>query len=191
MRQYSLIDQIIIKFENYRTEKPDVSAKRSAALMRVNHTGEVCAQALYLGQACVTSDPILEKKLNQAAKEEQVHLEWCKERIAELKDKTSILNPLFAAGSFIIGAAAGLAGDKVSLGFLAETEHQVVKHIDKHLNLLPIDDTKSREILLKMREDELRHATHAIQDGGIPLPFLVKKTMSFMSKIMTSLTRFF
>lgn len=198
MRQYNFIDRLIIKLETFNQneafqknkDQPKKDDAFSASLMRVNHTGEVCAQALYLGQALVTKDPELEQKLNQAAAEEHQHLQWCKERITELKDQTSILNPFFAVTSFGIGAAAGLMGDKISLGFLAETEHQVVKHLDKHLALLPSEDTKSREILLQMREDELRHATHAIQDGGVTLPFIVRKVMGLMSKVMTGLTRY-
>lgn len=138
----------------------------SIPFMRINHAGEVCAQALYHGQALVARNKLLENKLLKAAEEEQQHLDWCSERINELGGKKSILNPLWAVGSFAVGALAGLAGDKISLGFIAETERQVTEHLDKHLALLPADDDKSREILIKMREDEKKHATEAIQEGG-------------------------
>lgn len=196
MRHYSLFDQLIIKLENLQCSNStecssNIDEKHSAALMRVNHSGEVSAQALYLGQALVARDPNLEKKLNQAAEEEKLHLEWCEDRIKELNGKTSVLNPIWAVGSFGIGCVAGLMGDKISLGFLAETEYQVVQHIDKHLEHLPKNDLKSREILKKMREDELRHATHAEQAGGVLFPSLIRKLMSAISKIMTRTAYYF
>ncbi len=217
MRQLSLVDQIISKidktlfksgtnsfsntisqrigktqsFDNNQSSVHQLSVNQlSVRLMRVNHTGEVCAQALYQGQALVARNKDLESKLRKAAEEEQEHLLWCSSRILELGGKTSLLNPIFAVGSFGIGVIAGLAGDKVSLGFIAETEHQVMRHLDKHLQELPDDDSKSREILIKMREDECRHATQALQNGGITLPPTIQKLMKFTAKIMTFSTRY-
>jgi ubiquinone biosynthesis monooxygenase Coq7 len=163
---------------------------KSAALMRINHSGEVCAQALYLGQAFVARDKKLAKQLYQAADEEQTHLQWCKKRVAELNGKTSLLNPLWALGSFGIGVIAGLAGDKISLGFLAETENQVTHHLEKHLNNISPLDKKSIAILEKMREDEKKHATHAIAMGGVALPKPICKIMTLCSKIMTTTARY-
>jgi 3-demethoxyubiquinol 3-hydroxylase len=190
MRQLSLFDQIIIALESKKNgfyPKKNIISER---LMRINHSGEVCAQALYLGQAYATQNPSLENKLKNAAMEEQIHLSWCKNRINELNGRTSLLNPIWAAGSFGIGVIAGLAGDKISLGFLAETEHQVVRHLDKHLDLLPESDTISREILTKMREDELRHATNALNEGGTQLPKFIRGIMSIVSRIMTTTAKY-
>lgn len=164
---------------------------KSATLMRINHSGEVCAQALYLGQALVARNKELAKQLYQAADEEQTHLKWCQERIIELNGKTSRLNPLWSIGSFGIGVVAGLAGDKISLGFLAETENQVTHHLEKHLNTISPRDTKSIAILEKMRADEQKHATHAIAMGGVALPKPICKIMALCSKIMTTTARFF
>ncbi len=164
--------------------------KQSIALMRVNHCGEVCAQALYLGQALVAHDPSLAKELYQAAAEEKQHLNWCAHRIHELNGQLSLLNPIFAVTSFGIGIIAGLAGDKISLGFLAETENQVTRHLEKHLTLLPAEDLTSRAILTQMHEDEQQHATHAIQLGGIELPGPICFGMQIFSKIMTITTRY-
>jgi len=190
MRHFTLFDQIILKLENLDSHFRPTTDKLSESLMRVNHSGEVCAQALYLGQALVARNPEIEAKLNEAAKEEEAHLEWCRTRIEDLNGKTSLLNPLWAVGSFGIGVTAGLMGDKVSLGFLAETEYQVVRHIEKHLTLLPVEDHKSREILLKMREDELRHATNALHAGGIRFPGVIRGLMNCASKIMTFTARY-
>jgi 3-demethoxyubiquinol 3-hydroxylase len=162
----------------------------SLSLMRVNHSGEICAQALYHGQALMARDPELETRLKEAAEEEQSHLDWCEKRILALGGKTSLLNPFWTMGSFGIGAIAGLLGDKISLGFIAETEHQVTAHIDKHLELLPKEDQESREILLKMREDECRHATNAIENGGVPLPFWARSLMAATAKVMTITARY-
>ncbi len=168
-------------------EAPLEDAQRllSASLMRVNHSGEICAQALYQGQAVTARDTAAKQALEQAAREETEHLAWTERRIAELGGSKSVLNPLFYAGSFAIGAAAGLLGDKWSLGFLAETERQVVKHLEGHLARLPADDHKSRAILQQMRDDEAKHATSALNHGGAELPEPVKAAMKASSKAMT------
>lgn len=157
----------------------------AAALMRVNHTGEVCAQALYQGQALTARDSGARAALEEAAREETEHLAWTEQRIAELGGSKSLLNPLFYAGSFAIGAAAGALGDRWNLGFLAETERQVVKHLEGHLARLPVQDRKSRAIVEQMREDEARHATTALRHGGAELPGPVKAAMQASSKVMT------
>jgi ubiquinone biosynthesis monooxygenase Coq7 len=162
----------------------------SAALMRVNHSGEVCAQALYLGQAWVARDKKLAKQLYEAAEEEQTHLKWCKHRLTELNAKSSFLNPAWALGSFGIGVLAGLAGDKISLGFLAETENQVTNHLEKHLNKISPHDIKSIAILKQMQEDEKRHASHAVALGGTALPKPICKLMALCSKVMTTAARY-
>lgn len=154
-------------------------------LMRINHTGEICAQALYQGQALTARLPNVRDKMEQAATEENDHLAWTEQRAHELGTHTSYLNPLFYAGSFAIGALAGAAGDKWSLGFVAETERQVVRHLDEHLAQLPAQDEKSRAILQQMREDEGHHATTAIESGAAELPPPVKRLMQLMSKVMT------
>jgi ubiquinone biosynthesis monooxygenase Coq7 len=159
-----------------------------AALMRVNHTGEVCAQALYEGQALTARDEAVKAALERAAREETEHLAWTERRIAELGDRKSSLNPLFYAGSFAIGAVTGLLGDRLSLGFLAETERQVVEHLSAHLERLPSEDAKSRAILEQMREDEGRHATSALEHGAAELPEPAKRAMRFASGIMTRTT---
>lgn len=157
----------------------------AAALMRVNHTGEVCAQALYQGQAMTARDSNARAALEEAALEETEHLAWTEQRIAELGGRKSLLNPLFYAGSFAIGAAAGALGDRWNLGFLAETERQVVKHLEGHLARLPAEDHKSRAIVGQMRDDEARHATTALRHGGAELPAPVKAAMQASSKVMT------
>ncbi len=164
------------------------AAQRSlaAALMRVNHAGEVCAQALYQGQALTARDSAARAALEQAAEEETEHLAWTERRIAELGGRKSLLNPLWYAGSFAIGAASGLLGDKWNLGFLAETERQVVRHLDGHLGRLPADDRRSRAIVEQMREDEARHATSAMKHGAAELPAPVRVAMQVSSKVMTN-----
>ncbi len=159
----------------------------SASLMRINHTGEVCAQALYLGQSLVTQNPSLKKLFNDAALEEADHLHWCETRLAELSSHTSYLNPLWFTGSLLIGTCAGLLGNRFSLGFLAETENQVFAHLASHLEKLPKTDTKSRKIVKTMQEEEAVHARTAIEQGGSELPLPVKEGMRFMAKIMTNL----
>lgn len=157
----------------------------SAALMRVNHAGEVCAQALYHGQALTARDSNARAALEQAATEEGDHLAWTEGRIEELGGRKSLLNPLWYAGSFALGAAAGLLGDRWNLGFLAETERQVVAHLDGHLERLPAADTKSRSIVEQMRDDEARHATSALRHGGTALPDPVRRAMALSSRVMT------
>jgi ubiquinone biosynthesis monooxygenase Coq7 len=170
--------------------QPDTQLKSeerrlSVGLMRVNHAGEVCAQALYRGQAVGARQPLVRDKMQQAAAEENDHLAWTEARLRELGDHTSYLNPLWYTGSFLIGALASAVGDKWSLGFVAETERQVVAHLNGHLQRLPTDDQKSRAILEQMREDEGRHATVAIEAGAVSLPRPLQELMRFTSKIMT------
>ena len=157
----------------------------SLSLMRVNHAGEVCAQALYQGQALTARNREVRQQMQSAATEENDHLVWCRQRIEELGGHTSLFNPLWYGGSLLIGAATGLLGDRWSLGFLAETEHQVVNHLEGHLQRLPDSDNRSRAILEQMREDEANHKTTALQAGGRELPAAVKKLMGMTSRIMT------
>lgn len=157
----------------------------AAALMRVNHSGEICAQALYQGQALTARNSTARAALEAAAQEETEHLAWTEKRIAELGGRKSLLNPLWYAGSFAIGAAAGALGDKWNLGFLAETERQVERHLEGHLARLPESDQKSRAIVEQMRADEARHASTARQHGGAELPVPVKAAMQASSKVMT------
>jgi ubiquinone biosynthesis monooxygenase Coq7 len=154
-------------------------------LMRVNHAGEVAAQGLYQGQALTARLPDVRDKMERAAQEENDHLEWCAQRCRELGTHTSLLDPLWYAGSVAIGAAAGALGDKWSLGFLAETEHQVVAHLEGHLQRLPSHDARSRAILEQMKIDEGHHATTALQSGGADLPYPIKQAMRAASKVMT------
>jgi ubiquinone biosynthesis monooxygenase Coq7 len=163
------------------------SEKRHAAgLMRVNHVGEVCAQALYQSQKLYARNPELRKKLDQAAIEEEDHLAWCAQRLRELDARPSLLNPIWYAGSFVLGSLAGLAGDRVSLGFVAETEKQVEHHLDGHLQELPEQDHKSRAIVAQMRADEIEHGQMALQEGGIQLPSPIQFAMKWMAKVMTT-----
>ncbi|MDZ7594070.1 MAG: 2-polyprenyl-3-methyl-6-methoxy-1,4-benzoquinone monooxygenase [Thiobacillus sp.] len=157
---------------------------QAAALMRVNHVGEVCAQALYAGQALTAKNASVRAELEQAAKEETDHLAWCAQRIKELGGRTSLLNPLWFGGAFGIGVAAGLLGDKWNLGFLAETERQVEAHLDGHLQQLPQADAKSRAVVEQMKIDEARHAQTAVAHGGAPLPQPVKWAMRFAADVM-------
>jgi ubiquinone biosynthesis monooxygenase Coq7 len=169
-------------------DRPALSAAESrlaAGLMRVNHSGEVCAQALYQGQALTARNSDLKASLERAAEEENDHLHWCGRRVAELGSHTSLLNPLWYAGSLALGAAAGALGDRWNLGFLGETERQVTAHLESHLARLPAADRASRAILEQMREDEQRHATQAMQSGGAELPAPVKHLMRLSSKLMT------
>lgn len=206
--KYSLLDRVLIAIDSGirsflvkpipqrqspATNAPDnilnsSEKKQSAALMRINHAGEVCAQALYYGQAMVAKSEITKKTLLQAAAEETDHLSWCQERIHELDDHTSYLNPLWYIGAFSIGLLAGLINDQWSLGFVVETERQVEKHLQNHLTQLPYADNKSRRILQQMSEDEAEHATNALSAGAIELPEVVKLLMKGMSKIMTKTT---
>lgn len=166
----------------------DDQQKKSASLMRVNHCGEVCAQALYFGQSLTARNQHISIAMQKAADEEIDHLVWCEKRLSELNNRTSYLNPIWFTGSLAIGIMAGLAGDKVSLGFLEETENQVVKHLDKHLTLLPSIDQRSRAIVSQMKIDEAEHAILAAEQGAIHLPLPIKFTMRMTSKIMTTIS---
>jgi ubiquinone biosynthesis monooxygenase Coq7 len=160
--------------------------KHVAGLMRVNHVGEVCAQALYQSQKLVARNPQIQEMLNHSGQEEIDHLAWCETRLQELGSHTSYLNPLWYAGSFAIGLAAGLAGDKWSLGFVAETEKQVENHLESHLEKLPKDDLRSRAIVDQMRIDEIEHGQAAKNAGGVALPEPIQKMMQAISKVMTT-----
>src|SRR5690554_1641016 len=159
--------------------------KHSAGLMRVNHAGEVCAQALYRGQALTAKLPQVRKEMEEAAAEEVDHLVWCHERLDELDSHTSYLNPVWYGLSFTLGATAGLISDRVSLGFVAATEHQVCQHLESHLEKLPVADHKSRAVVEQMLEDEARHADMALAAGGIRFPAPVKRLMTLVSRAMT------
>ena len=164
----------------------DGEKKLVAALMRVNHTGEVCAQALYSGQALTANQPSIATALKQAAQEETEHLAWCEMRIQELGGHASILNPLFYASAFTLGVVAGALGDQWNLGFLAETEKQVEAHLANHLPQLPEADIKTREIIKQMQVDEAKHAEQAEEYGAAELPALAKLLMRNVSKLMTT-----
>ena len=163
----------------------------SARLMRVNHSGEVCAQALYRSQALTARSDALKKRMVQAAREENDHLRWCEDRIETLGGKKSLLNPIWYAGSFALGAVAGLIGDRWNLGFLAETERQVEKHLEGHLDRLPESDARSRAVVRQMKEDELSHATSALQAGAAELPDPIKNWMRLTSRVMTKTSHWF
>ncbi len=162
--------------------------QQSAALMRVNHVGEVCAQALYQGQALTSRSDEVRNKMQHAADEEIDHLNWCQERIEQLDGHTSYLNPVWYLGSFALGVGAGLAGDKWSLGFLAETEKQVVEHLNTHLERLPEEDKVSRAVVTQMAKDEAEHAQMAIDNGAAELPDSIKSLMRTTAKFMTSIS---
>ncbi|KRA31671.1 2-octaprenyl-3-methyl-6-methoxy-1,4-benzoquinol hydroxylase [Rhodanobacter sp. Root627] len=162
----------------------DAERRHAAGLMRVNHTGEVCAQALYFGQAALARDADNRAHLLHAAAEETDHLAWCAQRLQQLDSRPSLLNPLWYAGSYAIGAAAALVGDPVSLGFVVETEHQVEAHLAEHLEKLPAADERSRAVLTRMQADEIRHADAAQQRGGIALPFPLPQLMHASSMVM-------
>ncbi len=208
-RSYSAVDHLLMNFDiGLRTlfghppvtERPDPASacregeldederRLSGRLMRINHSGEVSAQGLYQGQALTARLPEVREKMERAALEENDHLVWCERRAKELGTHTSLLNPVWYFGSLAIGAAAGAAGDKWSLGFVAETEHQVIRHLDEHLHKMSPRDEKSRAILEQMKVDEGHHATVALHAGGAELPFPVKKLMGLMSKVMTRTT---
>lgn len=205
-RQYSFLDRICINIDQglrtlhqcpittdranpaaaIKTDSLSTAEKRhSASLMRINHTGEVCAQALYQGQALTARTQTLREQMHHASLEENDHLEWCGTRLKELGSHTSYLNPLWYTGSLALGITAGLVGDKWSLGFLAETENQVVRHLKSHLSKLSKDDYKSRAIVDQMIIDEGEHETNAINAGANVLPTVIRKLMQFTSKIMT------
>lgn len=166
-------------------EMSEADKRHAAGLMRVNHSGEVCAQALYQGQALTARNPEAVRALIEASEEETEHLAWCEKRLDELGSHKSFLNPLWYAGSFTLGALAGALGDKWNLGFLAETEHQVEGHLNEHLSELPEQDAKSRAIVEQMKIDELKHADTAIAHGGVPLPMPVRQAMQLTSKVLT------
>ncbi|MFO1351351.1 MAG: 2-polyprenyl-3-methyl-6-methoxy-1,4-benzoquinone monooxygenase [Gammaproteobacteria bacterium] len=208
-RRYSAIDSFLIGVDGVlrtvigrplTTARPDPAAaveavemtsdekRRATRLMRVNHTGEVCAQALYQGQALTARSVEIKESMRQAAAEENDHLVWCEARLKDLNGRTSALNPLFYAGSFALGAVAGALGDRVNLGFLAETENQVVRHLGRYADRLPARDYKSRAVLEAMRVDEGKHATAALEAGGMPLPGPVRLLMQAGSKLMTKTT---
>ena len=199
--RHSLIDQLLIHAdEALRTLSGAGSPARespargqpeggerepSAGLMRVNHTGEICAQALYSGQSLFARDPLVREALQSAAAEERDHLAWCRGRLAELGARPSVLDPLWYAGSFALGVASGLAGDRWSMGFLAETEEQVERHLEGHLERLPANDYRSRAVVMQMRDDERRHGATGWQLGANELPPAVKAAMRLASKVMT------
>jgi ubiquinone biosynthesis monooxygenase Coq7 len=168
------------------TVRDQVARHHAAGLMRVNHAGEIAAQALYYGQALTARDPEVRDKLLAAAQEETDHLAWCEKRVRELDSRTSLLAPLWYAGSFAIGALAGLTGDRTSLGFVAETERQVVEHLEAHLDKLPADDQRSRRIVEQMKRDESRHGRDARRGGGIMLPRPIRELMRRTARIMTT-----
>jgi len=197
-RSYSRLDHLIISIDNAlrMSSGESVEAKRenpaaavpevvmdethrrhAAGLMRINHAGEICAQALYAGQAATARNPQVQAEMQQAADEEIDHLSWCKQRLDELESRPSLLAPLWYAGSFAIGAAAGLAGDGWSLGFLKETENQVEAHLANHIEKLPAEDARSRAILDQMKIDEAKHAKMAENSGAFDLPEPVRKLM--------------
>jgi ubiquinone biosynthesis monooxygenase Coq7 len=168
------------------TELSDAQRDHIARLMRINHTGEVCAQALYQGQALTARDPVVRSGMQRSAAEENDHLDWCEQRVEELGGRLSLLNPFWYAGSFVVGAAAGLLGDKWSLGFVAETERQVESHLDDHLGQVPAADRRTRSVLEQMKTDEIEHGRKALEHGGMPLPWPVRGLMRLTAKIMTT-----
>ncbi len=167
-------------------ELSDDEKKLAAALMRVNHCGEICAQALYQGQGLTARNSEVKHDLAQAAREETEHLAWTEQRIRELGGRKSVLNPLWYGGSFLIGAVAGALGDRWNLGFLAETERQVEQHLKGHLGRLPAQDLRSRAIVDQMKRDEMRHAVTAVAHGGSDLPLPVRAVMKLTAKVMTT-----
>lgn len=167
-------------------ELSDEEKRHAAGLMRVNHCGEVCAQALYQGQGLTSRNPETRRALQYAAREETEHLNWTERRLSELGSRKSVLNPLWYAGSLALGLVAGKLGDEWNLGFLAETEHQVEQHLQRHLDGLPAQDRRSREIVAQMQSDEMGHAETAVRLGAKKLPFPVKLGMRAMSRVMTS-----
>jgi ubiquinone biosynthesis monooxygenase Coq7 len=168
----------------------DEDRKLSAALMRVNHAGEVAAQALYQGQALTASTPEMRALLHHAATEEADHLNWTAQRLEALNSRPSLLSPVWYTGAFLIGAVAGRMGDPVSLGFLAETERQVEDHLKDHLDRLPVADAASRAVVVQMKQDEVNHMNAALKAGGADLPGLVQAAMRASSKVMTTLAHY-
>jgi len=166
-------------------ELTDDEKRHAAGLMRVNHAGEVAAQALYQGHAAVARDATVESRMQRAADEEFDHLAWCEQRINELGHDVSRLSPFWYAGAFVIGAASGVLGDKWSLGFIAETERQVCAHLDSHLESLPEQDTRSRAIVTTMRDEEEEHGDNAVEAGAADLPRPIKRLMRMTARVMT------
>lgn len=166
----------------------DAERKHAAGLMRVNHAGEICAQALYEGQALTARGAQVRETLRSAAAEENDHLAWCRERLDELDGRPSVLDPVFYAASFALGAVVGVLGDKVSLGFVEATEDQVKRHLDRHIRDLPETDERSRAILEEMRADESRHGENAKREGGVEFPEPIREAMTIASKLMTEST---
>ncbi|MEZ5459023.1 MAG: 2-polyprenyl-3-methyl-6-methoxy-1,4-benzoquinone monooxygenase [Steroidobacteraceae bacterium] len=164
---------------------PEPQRRHVAGLMRVNHSGEVAAQALYQGQAAFARNPRTREMLLRAGREETDHLAWCEQRLRELDSRPSLLAPLWYAGSFALGAAAAAFGDRISLGFVAETERQVEGHLESHLERLPVDDTRSRAILAQMKQDEMEHGDAALAAGGGELPTPVREAMRATARVMT------
>jgi ubiquinone biosynthesis monooxygenase Coq7 len=167
------------------TDLTEAQKRHAAGLMRVNHAGEICAQALYQGHAAVARDRAIEAHMQRAADEEFDHLAWCEQRIHELGEDVSKLSPFWYAGAFAIGAASGILGDKWSLGFIAETEKQVCDHLDSHLGSLPAEDARSRAIVEQMRDEEAEHGENAMNAGAAELPAPVKRLMEMTAKVMT------
>ena len=167
-------------------ELSEVERQHVCGLMRVDHAGEVCAQALYAGQALMARDPKVRATLARAANEERDHLAWCAQRLEELGSAPSVLSPAWFAGSFLLGVASGAAGDRWSMGFLVETERQVERHLDTHLESLPPQDQRSRAILEQMREDEIAHAQAGRSMGARELPLAVQRAMGLVSRVMTT-----
>ncbi|MFI4955958.1 MAG: 2-polyprenyl-3-methyl-6-methoxy-1,4-benzoquinone monooxygenase [Gammaproteobacteria bacterium] len=209
-RRFSLIDQLCIQAElllhlssntyasgaraNPAQTIPDApmtdtEREHVAGLMRINHSGEVCAQALYLGQALAARDSQTRESLNQAALEEGDHLLWCQDRIRSLSGRTSFLNPLWYVGSLGIGMAAGIAGDAISLGFIVETEKQVERHLEGHLLQIPAHDEQTRAILTQMHQDEIQHGNHAQEAGAVALPSFIQQLMHSTARIMVKCAR--
>ncbi len=208
-RQLSPIDRLIVNLDQAmhtllpgaaRAERASPAAsveetplsererRHTAGLMRINHTGEVCAQALYQGQALTARRHGVRDAMDQAAREETDHLVWCDQRLRELGDRSSVLNPIFYGSSFALGAIAGAISDRVSLGFVAATEEQVCHHIEHHLKSLPEHEQKSRAVLAQMLVDEKHHGTKALEAGGIDFPRWVKRAMTQVSRVMTKTT---
>lgn len=168
----------------------DAERRQAGALMRINHVGEVCAQALYTGQALACNDPALRAQLAEASREETDHLAWTQQRLNDLNARPSLLNPLWYAGAFAIGFAAGkIGGDKVSLGFVVETERQVEAHLQSHMDLLPAADLASRAIVSAMKADEIAHAQMALKAGAVELPAPIKTLMQAAAKVMTTVAQ--
>ena len=210
MRHYSGVDKLIHSFDQAlrslvpgatSAQRPNpaqensaplavTEARHVAGLMRVNHSGEVCAQALYHGQALTAKLPSVRLEMQHAAQEEQDHLAWCEDRLKELDSHTSLLNPVWYSLSFGMGALAGLAGDRYSLGFVAETERQVSLHLEQHIRELPSQDQRSFKTLQQMNIDELQHRDTALEAGGVDLPLPVRISMTAISKLMTKTSYF-